>query len=85
MARNSRRRIKRVSGSRRRKNGARNGPKKIPFRDLARFAQPRRTEQFLMQRTGAVRSTAKRWLSGRSRASGDAVCALVADILVRLR
>jgi hypothetical protein len=59
--------------------------RKILFRDLARFAVPRRAEQFLVKHTGCGRSTAKRWLSGKSRASGDAVCALVADILVRLR
>lgn len=76
--------MRRVSSSRRR-NGSRNGPKTIPFRDLARFAVPMRTEQFFVKHTGCARSTAKRWLSGKSRASGDAVCALVADILVRLR
>jgi len=59
--------------------------RKIPFGDLARFAVPRRAERFLIQRTGCGRSTAKRWLSGTSRASGPAVCAIVADILVRLR
>lgn len=91
MVRTSKRRVVSVSGSRRRNNGSRNGPKKIrsvdrriPFRDLARFAAPRRTEKFLIQHTGCGRSTAKRWLSGKSRPSGDAVCVVVADILVRL-
>ncbi len=57
---------------------------RISFRDLARFAARRKTEQFLSDRTGCDQRTAKRWLSGASRTPGNAVSAVLADILDRL-
>lgn len=57
---------------------------RISFRDLAKFAVPRKTEQFLVDRTGCDGSTAKRWLSGTSRAPAHALQALVVDILSRI-
>ncbi|MBN9007280.1 MAG: hypothetical protein J0H40_17925 [Rhizobiales bacterium] len=60
------------------------GADRISFRDLARFAARRKTEQFLADRTGVDERTAKRWLSGKSRATGTAVSVVVADILSRL-
>jgi hypothetical protein len=58
--------------------------RRISFRDLARFAAPRKTRQFLSARTGCDDSTAKRWLSGKSRAPGSAVCVVLADVLSRV-
>lgn len=58
--------------------------KRISFRDLAKFAIPHKTEQFLVDHTGCDESTAKRWLRGRSRAPGEAVCAIFADIFARI-
>lgn len=57
---------------------------RISFRDLARFASPRKTEQFLSSRTGKDESSAKRWLSGKSRAPASAVYAVLADIFARI-
>jgi hypothetical protein len=57
---------------------------RISFRDLARLAAPRKTREFLSERTGCDDSTAKRWLSGKSRVSGAAVCAVLADVLSRV-
>ncbi|MGE0579352.1 hypothetical protein, partial [Reyranella sp.] len=59
--------------------------RRISFRDLAKLAQPRKTIEYLVERGGCDRSTAKRWLSGASPASGRAVGAVVADIMSRLR
>lgn len=67
-------------------------PKKIPavddrisFYDLAKFAAPRKTIEFLVERTGRDASTAKRWLAGKSRPSDAAVNAIWADIHSRYR
>lgn len=57
---------------------------RISFRDLAKFARRRKTEQFLVDRTGCDASTAKRWLSGKSRAPADAAFKILADILARV-
>lgn len=57
---------------------------RISFRDLAKFAQPRKTVDFLVERAGCDRSTAKRWLAGKSPASGRAVTALFAELASRL-
>lgn len=56
---------------------------RISFRDLAKFAVPRKTEQFLVERTGCDTSTAKRWLSGTSRAPASAVFVVCAAIFAR--
>lgn len=56
---------------------------RISFRDLAKFAVPRKTVDFLVARARCDRSTAKRWLSGKSPASGRAVSVVFADILSR--
>ena len=73
------------------RRGGKNAPKKIgsvdrriSFRDLARFAEPKKTRQFLSARTGCDDSTAKRWLSGKSRVTGAAVLAVLADITSRV-
>lgn len=58
--------------------------RRISFRDLARLAVPRKTEQFLVERTGCDASTARRWLSGYSRAPASAVYAVCADIFSRI-
>jgi hypothetical protein len=58
--------------------------RRISFRELARLASPRKTDQFLAHLTGADARTARRWLSGESRATGDAFRAVTADILSRL-
>lgn len=70
--------------------GRKYAPRKIPlpaerisFRDLAKLAARRKTEQFLTERTGCDPSTAKRWLSGKSRAPDRAVYAVLADIFAR--
>jgi hypothetical protein len=80
---------RRVRGSNFR--GSKNATKKIrgpneriSFRDLARFACGRKTEHFLAERTGKHPSTAKRWLSRKSRAPAAAVYAVMADIFARL-
>lgn len=57
---------------------------RISFRDLAKFAARRKTERFLSDRTGCDERTAKRWLSGASRAPGNAISAVLADVLGRL-
>lgn len=57
---------------------------RILFRDLARFARKRNTEIFLAERTGKDPRTAKRWLSGKSRAPAGAVYAIFGDIFDRL-
>lgn len=59
--------------------------RRISFRDLARLAAPRKTVQFLVERAECDPSTAKRWLAGKSPASGKAVGAVVADIMSRLQ
>ena len=58
--------------------------RRISFRDLAKLASPRKTIEFLVERADCDRSTAKRWLSGRSPASGRAVNVVFADIMSRL-
>lgn len=58
--------------------------RRISFRELAKLAAPRKTIDFLVERAACDRSTAKRWLAGRSPASGRAVVAVVADIMSRL-
>lgn len=58
--------------------------RRISFRDLAKFAVPRKTQQFLVDRTGCDAATAKRWLSGDSRPPAVAVYALCADIFSRI-
>jgi hypothetical protein len=57
---------------------------RISFRDLAKLAARRKTEQFLSDRTGCDERTAKRWLSGASRAPGEAVYVVLADIFSRI-
>ncbi len=57
---------------------------RISFRDLAKLASPRKTEQFLAERTGTDPRTAKRWLSRKSRAPDRAVYAVLADIFGRI-
>lgn len=71
--------------------GRKNAPKnigtpreRITFRDLARLASRKKTPHFLVARTGADLSTAKRWLSGRSRPPAGAVYAVLGDIFERL-
>lgn len=58
--------------------------RRISFRELAKLAQPRKTVEYLAERASCDRSTAKRWLSGKSPASGRAVTAVFADIASRL-
>lgn len=58
---------------------------RISFRDLAKFAAPRKTIEFLVERTGRDPSTAKRWLAGKTRPSDEAVNAIWADIHSRYR
>lgn len=67
-------------------------PKKIPkpserisFRDLAKLAARRKTQQFLTDRTGCDPSTAKRWLSGESRAPDDAIYVVLIQIFTEMR
>jgi hypothetical protein len=57
--------------------------KKILFRDLARLASPRKTEQFLAAKTGSDPRSARRWLRGE-RAPAGAVYAVLADIFARI-
>jgi len=62
------------------------GPKeRISFRDLARFACPRKTKDFLVAKLGCDDATAKRWLAGKSRAPDRAAYAVLADILSRMQ
>jgi hypothetical protein len=58
--------------------------KRISFSDLAKFAAPCKTEQFLADATGKDKSTAKRWLKGTSRVPDRAVYAVFADIFARI-
>lgn len=60
------------------------GRERISFRDIAKLAARRKTQQFLSDRTGCDPSTAKRWLSGDSRAPAGAVYAVLADIFARI-
>lgn len=57
---------------------------RISFRDLAKFAAPRKTKDFLVEKLGCDGATAKRWLSGASRPPADAVYAVCADIFSRM-
>jgi len=57
--------------------------KRISFRDVAKFARPRKTIEFLCDKTGKDRSTVKRWLSGESRVPDTASNAVWADIFAR--
>lgn len=57
---------------------------RISFRDLAKLAARRKTIAFLVERTGADDSTAKRWLNGKSRVPDTAVYAVLGDIFKRL-
>lgn len=83
---------RRLSSLRRRSKRLKYEPKKISpvderisFYEFAKFARRRKTVQFLVDRADCDPSTAKRWLKGTSPASGAAVRAIVADIMVRLR
>lgn len=57
--------------------------RRISFRDLARLASPRKTEQYLAARTGKDPRSARRWLRGDS-APASAVYAVMADIFSRI-
>lgn len=57
--------------------------RRISFRDLAKLASPRKTEQFLAAKTGSDRRSARRWLRG-DRAPAGAVYAVLADIFARI-
>lgn len=57
--------------------------KRISFRDLAKLASPRKTEQFLADKTGSDPRSARRWLRG-DRAPAGAVYAVLADIFSRI-
>lgn len=61
----------------------RSADRRISFRDLARLAAPRKTEQFLAERTGSDPRSCRRWLRGE-RAPASAVYAVVADIFARI-
>lgn len=56
----------------------------ISFRDLAKFAARRKTIEFLCERTDCDPSTAKRWLSGESRAPAHVLREIVVDVLSRV-
>lgn len=58
---------------------------RISFRDLAKLAARRKTQQFLTERTGCDPSTAKRWLSGESRAPDDAIYVVLIQIFTEMR
>jgi len=58
---------------------------RISFRDLAEFACPRKTKDFLVEKLGCDDATAKRWLGGKSRAPDRAAYAVLADILSRMQ
>jgi hypothetical protein len=58
---------------------------RISFRDLAKLAARRKTQQFLSERTGCDASTAKRWLSGKSRAPDDAIYVVLIQIFTEMR
>lgn len=57
--------------------------KRISFRDLAKLASPRKTEQFLAEKTGSDPRSARRWLRGE-RAPAGAVYAVLSDIFSRI-
>lgn len=57
--------------------------RRISFRDLARLAAPRKTEQFLAERTGSDARSARRWLRGE-RAPASAIYAVMAHIFSRI-
>jgi len=57
---------------------------RIPFSVVAKVAAPRKTIQYLVERTGCDPSTAKRWLSGKSPASSRANNVVFADIMARV-
>ena len=59
------------------------GERRISFRDLALLAAPRKTEQFLAEKTGSDPRSARRWLRGE-RAPAGAVYAVTADIFSRI-
>ena len=71
--------------------GRKSATKKIPtpkerisFRDLAKLAFTRKIVAALVERTGADESTAKRWMSGRSRVPGPVVYRVLGDIFTRM-
>lgn len=57
---------------------------RIFFRDLAKLAAPRKTRAFLVEKLGCDDSTAKRYLTSRTRVSSEAVYAVLADIFARI-
>lgn len=57
--------------------------RRISFRELAKLASPRKTEQFLASKTGSDPRSARRWLRGE-RAPAAAVYAVLADIFSRI-
>jgi hypothetical protein len=57
---------------------------RISFRDLVRFAAPHKPVAFLVERTGADESTAKRWMSGKSRPPASAAYRVLGTIIDRL-
>lgn len=60
--------------------------REIPFRDLVLFASPQLPDKYLSELTGADPRTARRWLrKGDCSASGEAMRAVSADILARLK
>jgi hypothetical protein len=58
--------------------------RKIPFKDLVRFASPSLADKFLAELADVDQRTARRWRRGQSRASADVMRGIVVNILSRV-
>lgn len=56
---------------------------RIQFRDLARFAWPKKTEFFLAELTGADPRTCRRWLAEHNEPPADALGVVLGEIMRR--
>lgn len=62
---------------------SRDGPERITFGDLARFACPRKTAAWLAHITGFDVRTCERWLAGRNEPPAEALGAIMFEIMRR--
>lgn len=56
---------------------------RISFRDLAKFAWPNKTEQFLSFLTGYDARTCRRWLANQTEPPADALGVILCEIMSR--
>lgn len=56
---------------------------RITFRDLAKFAWPEKTDQFLSHLTGYDARTCRRWMAGSNEPPAEALGVIIAEIMRR--